>query len=277
MYSPEANPTGRAAPRVITPQTPARPSRWLSRSMTTRLLSIGLLILFWFGLAYGLDDPDTLPGPIAVAGLIAGEWANGELMRHLSATLLRVAAAFVLAMAIGTALGLFMGRRPGANRWLDAWLVVFLNIPALVTIVLAYLWIGLNEVAAIAAVALNKIPMVTVMLREGARALRPELDDMARVFRMTPMERLRHVILPQLAPHIAAAARTGVALIWKIVLVVEFLGRSNGVGFQIHLYFQLFDIGMVLAYAAAFIVIMLVIETLILQPLERHARRWRDV
>ena len=245
--------------------------------MTTRLLSIGLLILFWFGLAYGLDDPDTLPGPIAVAGLIAGEWANGELMRHLSATLLRVAAAFVLAMAIGTALGLFMGRRPGANRWLDAWLVVFLNIPALVTIVLAYLWIGLNEVAAIAAVALNKIPMVTVMLREGARALRPELDDMARVFRMTPMERLRHVILPQLAPHIAAAARTGVALIWKIVLVVEFLGRSNGVGFQIHLYFQLFDIGMVLAYAAAFIVIMLVIETLILQPLERHARRWRDV
>ena len=145
MYSPEANPTGRAAPRVITPQTPARPSRWLSRSMTTRLLSIGLLILFWFGLAYGLDDPDTLPGPIAVAGLIAGEWANGELMRHLSATLLRVAAAFVLAMAIGTALGLFMGRRPGANRWLDAWLVVFLNIPALVTIVLAYLWIGLNE------------------------------------------------------------------------------------------------------------------------------------
>ena len=245
--------------------------------MTTRLLSIGLLILFWFGLAYGLDDPDTLPGPIAVAGLIAGEWANGELMRHLSATLLRVAAAFMLAMAIGTALGLFMGRRPGANRWLDAWLVVFLNIPALVTIVLAYLWIGLNEVAAIAAVALNKIPMVTVMLREGARALRPELDDMARVFRMTPMERLRHVILPQLAPHIAAAARTGVALIWKIVLVVEFLGRSNGVGFQIHLYFQLFDIGMVLAYAAAFIVIMLVIETLILQPLERHARRWRDV
>ncbi|NOR33004.1 MAG: ABC transporter permease, partial [Sulfitobacter sp.] len=74
---------------------------------------------------------------------------------------------------------------------------------------------------------------------------------------------------------IAAAARSGVAVIWKIVLVVEFLGRSSGVGFQIHLYFQLFDVAMVLVYALSFIGVMLVVEWLILQPLERHVSRWR--
>jgi NitT/TauT family transport system permease protein len=45
-----------------------------------------------------------------------------------------------------------------------------------------------------------------------------------------------------LALHFAASARAGLALIWKIVLVVEFLGRSNGIGFQIYLYFQLFEV-----------------------------------
>ena len=65
------------------------------------------------------------------------------------------------------------------------------------------------------------------------------------------------------------------ALIWKIVLVVEFLGRSNGVGFQIHLYFQLFDVGMVLAYALSFILVMLAIEKAVLQPWERRVSRWR--
>jgi NitT/TauT family transport system permease protein len=83
------------------------------------------------------------------------------------------------------------------------------------------------------------------------------------------------VVLPQLAPFIAGAARSGVALIWKIVLVVEFLGRSSGVGFQIHLYFQLFDVGMVLVYALSFIAVMLAVEWLILQPWERRVRRWR--
>ena len=150
-----------------------------------------------------------------------------------------------------------------------------MNLPALVVIVLCYIWIGLNELAAVAAVVINKVPLVTVMIREGARALRPDLDDMARAFHMPPTARLSHVILPQLAPHVAGAARSGISLIWKIVLVVEFLGRSNGVGFQIHLNFQMFRVAHILAYAFSFVAVMLAIEYLILRPWENHANRWR--
>lgn len=224
-----------------------------------------------------LADSSVLPEPLSVAQLLLEIAFRGDLLFHLWATLARVVAAFVLAMGIGAALGILLGRSPKADRWFGVWVVVFLNIPALVTIVLCYLWIGLTEVAAIAAVALNKIPMVTVMLRDGTRALDPALDDMARVFRMGAARRYRHVILPQLAPFFASAARTGVALIWKIVLVVEFLGRSSGIGFKIHLHFQLFDVTAVLAYASAFIIVMLIVEYAVLTPLERRATCWRRV
>ena len=83
------------------------------------------------------------------------------------------------------------------------------------------------------------------------------------------------MILPQLQPYFAAASRSGLALIWKIALVVELLGRSNGVGFQIHLYFQLFDVAAILAYTLAFVVVMLLIEFLLVQPLEARSTRWR--
>ena len=238
-------------------------------------LSLAGLVLFWAGLAALKGDPRVLPGPFQVAPIIAREAASGALWAALSATLWRVAAAFALAMAIGAVIGVAMGRSRRLDLWLDPWLIFFLNLPALVTIVLAYLWIGLNETAAILAVALNKIPTVAVTMREGARALEPRLDDMAAVFRMGRLDRLRHVVAPQLAPYLAASARSGLSLIWKIVLVVEFLGRSNGVGFKIHYYFQLFDVGHVLAYALSFIVVMLAIEKLALQPLERRAGRWR--
>jgi NitT/TauT family transport system permease protein len=65
-------------------------------------------------------------------------------------------------------------------------------------------------------------------------------------------------------------------LIWKVVLVVELLGRNDGVGFQLHLFFQLFDVAGILAYSLAFVLIMLVVEYAVLQPLERSANRWRD-
>ncbi len=233
------------------------------------------MLALWSVAALITDEPQTLPAPWTVAALIGQMAASGELWRNAGITLMRVAASFVLAMAVGGALGLWLGRSRGADRWLNPALVIALNIPALVVIVLCYIWIGLNEVAAITAVAINKIPLVTVMLREGARALRPDLDDMARAYRMAPMARLRHIVLPQLAPHIAAAARAGIALIWKIVLVVEFLGRSNGVGFKIHLYFSMFDVAHVLAWSLSFVTVMLAVDYLILRPCERRANRWR--
>lgn len=248
----------------------------LSRPAAALISLLGLAAL-WSVAAALTADPQALPAPLSLIRPFIAETASGELPYHLGRTLLRVAWAFALAMTLGIALGFVMGRSERVNRWLDPWLVVFLNLPALVLIVLCYLWIGLNEAAAITAVTLNKIPNVAAIVREGARAFSPELDAMARVYRMPFGARLRHVLLPQLAPYIAAAARSGVAVIWKIVLVVEFLGRSNGVGFQIHLYFQLFDVRMVLIYALSFIAVMLVVEWGLLQPWERRARRWRGV
>lgn len=242
---------------------------------TSALSLVGLLLL-WIVAAGLTADPQVLPQPWVLVQPFLREVASGELPYHLGATLVRVIWAFALAMGLGIALGLVMGRSERVNRWLDPWLVIFLNLPALVLIVLCYLWIGLNETAAILAVTLNKIPNVATVVREGARALDPNLDAMARVYRMSAMARFRHVTLPQLAPFITGAARGGIAVIWKIVLVVEFLGRSSGVGFQIHLYFQLFDVAMVLVYALSFIAIMLVVEWLILQPWERRVRRWRQ-
>ncbi|MEX0367614.1 MAG: ABC transporter permease [Ruegeria sp.] len=241
----------------------------------TPVLSIAGLISLWVVAALLTDDAQILPTPWELVPLAAQELASGELLRHLGATLFRVIWAFALAMTLGTAIGLAMGRSERLNRWLDPWLVIFLNLPALVLIVLCYLWIGLTEAAAIIAVTLNKVPNVAAVVREGARALDRDLDAMAQVYRMPRATRMRHVILPQLAPFIAGAARSGVAVIWKIVLVVEFLGRSSGIGFQIHLYFQLFDVALVLVYALSFICVMLLVEWLILQPWERRASRWR--
>ena len=239
------------------------------------LLSLLGFVALWGAASLWLADPDLLPSPVAVARVFWSETASGEMSLHMLATLARVIAAFVLAMSIGSVLGIVAGRKPGVDAWVSPWLIIFLNLPALVVIVLCYLWIGLTEVAAITAVAINKIPMIAVMMREGARALDPALGDMAQAFRIPRAARWRHVIVPQLAPHFAASGRAGFALIWKIVLVVEFLGRSNGVGFQIHLYFQLFDVARILAYAFGFIAIMLAVEYLVVQPWERSVTRWR--
>lgn len=240
----------------------------------TALASIALLFALWAAAAV-IAQSRVLPPPGDVISFLRNEALNGELFLHLGMTLLRVLLAFVVAMALGTAVGIIMGLHRFTDRLFDPWLVLLLNMPALVVIVLAYIWFGLNEAAAISAVALTKIPNVAVTVREGTRALDTALAEMAKVFRFPATRTLRHVILPQLQPYFAAATRAGIALIWKIVLVVELLGRPNGVGFQIYTYFQLFDVRAILGYSLAFVVVMLLVEFFIVQPLERRATRWR--
>ena len=173
-----------------------------------------------------------LPTPWEVAAIAWSEATEGPLVGHMIATLGRVAAAFLIAMGLGVLLGLWLGQSERANQWVGPWVVVFLNIPALVVIVLCYLWIGLNEVAAITAVAVNKTAMVAVTMREGTAALDRSLTDLGKAFRLDRWTTFRHVTLPQLMPYLFASMRNGIAIIWKIVLVVEFLGRPNGVGFS---------------------------------------------
>jgi len=237
-------------------------------------LSLLVFLAVWQGFAVYLHN-NTLPTPETVAKVFWQACATGQLPFHLGVTLLRLIVSFAVAMLVGCAIGIALGRSKKLDAFFDNWLVIFLNTPALVTIILCYVWFGLVESAAILAVVINKLPNVIVTIREGTRTLDQDLLDMARCFHFNKRKTLAHVIWPQLHPFVMGATRSGLALIWKIILVVELLGRSNGMGYQLHLFFQLFDVASILAYTIAFVSVIQLIELIILKPLDKKSQRWR--
>ncbi|KQP90858.1 MULTISPECIES: ABC transporter permease subunit [unclassified Methylobacterium] len=241
----------------------------------TRLVSVLILLAGW-QVAASAAGSRLLPPPLAILDFIARESARGDLWWNVGITLSRVGISFFLAMTLGVLLGIALGRSRRLNLVLDTPLLILLNTPALVITVLAYIWVGLNEAAAIVAVVLNKLPNVAVILREGARGLDPQLEEMARTYRFDRRTWIAHVLVPQLQPFVVAAARSGLSLAWKIVLVIELLGRPNGVGFAINYYFvQSLNVAAILGYSLVFMSVMIAIDILILQRLEAYVRRWR--
>ena len=133
---------------VIDTRDPAvQGARALSGPLVSALSVAGFLLV-WL-VAAELAASRLLPGPVAVLEYIYQESVHGDLLTELGITLWRVAASFAVAMLIGSVIGLAMGQMPALNRVLDPWLIVLLNLPALVIIILAYVWFGLNEAAAI--------------------------------------------------------------------------------------------------------------------------------
>jgi len=246
----------------------------LNNELFRRFVSILFLVLIWEIASKIIGDKIILPSPINVIESIKYHISQ-DLFYHVYITLFRVFTAFFLAMIIGSAIGIVMGRRKKLDDYFDGWLILALNIPALVTIILCFIWFGLNEVAAILAVAINKIPTVTVILREGTKAIDKKLVEVGKIYRKSRFEIIKEILIPQLFPYFISAARSGLALIWKIVLVVELLGRSNGVGFKISEFFSMFDTTSILAYTLIFVLIIMSIEWFLIKPCEKKLTEWR--
>lgn len=215
------------------------------------------------------------PSPWDVAQTMWTLATTGRLLPDLAKTLARAGAGFVFAMALGTAIGIVLGRIRWLDRLFSGWLLVGLNLPAIVVAIALYIWLGLTETALVLAVVVNKVPLVAATIREGVRSFLPEYEELAQALRLPFWRKLRRVWVPQLLPFALAAARTGLSLIWKIVLVFEVLGSDGGMGYRVGVLFQFFDIAGILAYTAAFMAIVLVIEHGLLRVVERRVLRWR--
>jgi NitT/TauT family transport system permease protein len=187
----------------------------------------------------------------------------------------RIALSFTIAIVIATIVGVAMGVSRAAERFFDVWVICLLTLPSLVLILTIYMIIGLNDRAAVLAAALPVVAILTINIWEGVKSVDQKLIDMAKAYHASPGRILRAVIAPQIAPVMIASGRFGLGLIWKMVLFVELLGRSDGIGYKIEFYYQMFNMPQVLAHALLFLFIMLFLEIVLLGMLEKRLFRWR--
>jgi NitT/TauT family transport system permease protein len=241
---------------------------------SNKFFSICVLIILWQSIAV-VANSDVFPSVVDILRSFFDHLLNKDLTHHVSITLQRVIIAFVIAMIIGIFFGVIMGLSSKIDSFFDIFLIIGLNIPALVTIIICYIWFGLTDFSAILAVIINKVPIIIVNIREGVKSIDKKYLQLAQVYEIPKKDQILKIYLPQIYPYIMATTRLTISLIWKIVLVVELLGRSDGVGFQIAMFFQDFDIVSILAYSFAFIFIVILIEKLLLNPIDKKTRKWR--
>jgi len=236
--------------------------------------SLAVLVGLWWVLSLYLTSK-VLPSPWTTLETLIRDMKEGEIFYHLGITLFRVAASFAMSMAIGILFGCALGLSRKIASFFDVWVVVGITIPALVYIVVIFLWLGLSEFSAILAACCTTVFTITYNIWEGVKSLDKKLLEMAAMFKAKKGLIFRKVIVPQLLPYIMASAHFGLGLIWKLVIFVELMGRPDGIGYMINHWYSLYNMSHVLSHALIFILVMLVIETFINRWLEPRLFAWR--
>lgn len=238
------------------------------------VVSIALFLLAWeFGSRAIVSN--LLPGIVPVGTEMAEILRTGVFFTHLFDTLGRVAVGFALAYGISVPLGIAMGWDHRAEYFFDIPILIGISVPGLAVAIVAIIWFGLSELAAYSSVFILATPMIVFNFWQGTKDIDADLVRMGESFDVSRFNLVRHIVLPSLLPYLLAAARFGLAISWKIVVIVELLGLTSGVGYQINRQFQLYSITGVFAWTLTFTLVMMTIEFGVLKTLEKRVTRWR--
>lgn len=239
-----------------------------------RLLFLGVFIALWHIIAMSFSR-GLLPPPEAVINESIIILQSGEFFYHMLNTLRRVLVAFLAAWVASIALGVWMGLSERAEKFFDMGVIIGLTIPGLAWAIIMVMLFGLRPLTAYLAVFVVVFPMITLNFWEGVKDIDTQLVEMGEVFEFGTVRTIRHVVLPQLIPYMLSAGRLALGLAWKLVVVVEFLGFGNGIGYMLTTEYNLFNMDGVLAWTALFTLIMLLIEYGGFKFLERRYLAWR--
>lgn len=244
------------------------------QDVVLRVAGVLALVFVWWILS--LIFPATLvPRPMETFGEVAAIVTTGDFFYEMGATLRRVLVGFGIAMVVAIPLGIVMGTLRSLESFFEPPVILGLTMPGLIWAVLMIMFFGLTETSAYAAVAITICPMLAISIWQGTKSIEKDLIDMSTAFHASPWSKILDVIVPQLISHILAAIRYGLGLAWKVVVVVEMFGFSNGVGYQVVRGFNIFSMKAVLAWAITFLVVMIIIEFGFIGWLERAVTAWR--
>jgi NitT/TauT family transport system permease protein len=199
------------------------------------LVGIAVLALVWETFPrLGLVDSYFLP-PLHV--VLQAWWEmlrDGELWRHLQASLVRSGAGFGIAVSLAVPLGAAIAWYRPAREVLTPPLEVFRNTAALALLPAFTLILGIGETSKIAIVTYACFFPILLSTITGVATVDPQLLRSARVLGLSPVATFRKVVFPAAVPTIFTGIRISGAAAILVLIAAELIGATAGLGFLIN-------------------------------------------
>ena len=173
------------------------------------LWAVLLWLLVWQAASMALDSDILLVSPLRVIATLLALLPTARFWASLLGSMARILGGFFLAAALGTLLAALAARFKRVEEWLAPPVLAMKTVPVASFVILALIWFGSRNLSVFIALVMV-FPVIYTNVLAGVRAADRELAEMARVFRIPLLRRIRCITLPQVAPYFrAASTQTG--------------------------------------------------------------------
>jgi sulfonate transport system permease protein len=257
------SPAPQAAPRHPSPH-PA----WGLLVPTLALAGVEVLV------RAGTVPAHLLPPPSEIAATLA-QLARADLLWHVLASSLRVAAGYAAGALLGIAIGAAVGLNARIATLLDPTFQALRAVPSLAWVPLLLLWLGIDEAPKLVLIAIGAFFPVYMGSASGIAGVDRKLVEVGRLYRLAPVALARRVLLPAALPSLMTGLRNGLSLAWMFMVAAELIAASRGLGYLLSDGRETGRADIVLAAILLLALLGKVSDTL-MRRLEARLLAWRD-
>ncbi|GAA2926573.1 MULTISPECIES: ABC transporter permease [Streptomycetaceae] len=265
---------------VQVPRTPAR--EVLLNKVLPPVVAVVLVALVWQLLVWAKVTEDyKLPPPSAVWNSVADMWLQGTLLEVVWTSVSRGLLGFLMAVAIGTPLGLLVARVKLVRAAIGPILSGLQSLPSVAWVAPAVIWLGLNDSMMYAVILLGAVPSVANGLVSGVDQVPPLFLRAGRTIGATGLRGTWHIVLPAALPGYLAGLKQGWAFSWRSLMAAEIIASSPDLGLGLGQLLENgrnnFDMPGIFLAILLILFVGIAIDLLIFSPLERRVLRGRGL
>lgn len=246
------------------------------------VVAVVLVVLVWQLLVWAkVTDDYKLPPPGAVWDSLTDMWVQGTLLEVIWTSVSRGLFGFVMAVAIGTPLGLLVARVKVVRAAIGPILSGLQSLPSVAWVAPAIIWLGLDDKTMYAVILLGAVPSVANGLVSGVDQVPPLFLRAGRTIGATGLRGTIHIVLPTALPGYLAGLKQGWAFSWRSLMAAEIIASSPDLGLGLGQLLENgrnnFDMPGIFLAILLILFVGIAIDLLIFSPLERRMLRSRGL
>ncbi len=237
-----------------------------------------IIFLFWIAIwqfaSMAIDNNIVLVGPGDVVRSFVDLLPTADFWKAIGWSFGRISLGFLLAFGAGLLLGSLAFRFPGLLEFLEPAVLLMKSVPVASFVILALIWIGSRNLAIFISF-LVVFPILYINTISGLKSTDQKLLEMARVFRLSPVGRIRHIYLPALVPYLVSGCKVALGMSWKSGIAAEVIGiPTHTIGENLYMAKIYLNTAELFAWTIVIILVSALFERTFLLLLQTFLKLW---
>lgn len=244
---------------------------WL-KNKRNKIIAVAFWIIVWQALSIYINNRIFLASPINVIKRLVSLCQTKESWLAIAGSSIKIASGFFLAVICGILLSILVYRFSLLKEITTVFMQTIKSIPVASFVILAILWVAKNLSFLIS--FLMVLPIVYTNVMKGIQATDPFLLQMAKVFRISRIRKVRYIYLPAVMPYFISACSVGLGFCWKSGIAAELISLAQfSIGRRLYEAKLYLDTEELFAWTIIIVVISAIFEKLVMVMIRSFGKK----